>query len=303
MVSGNSVSQGRVGVAISTTGDEHRFDTLLKCVTAWVRALDDADPLVVTVDGDVSAVFRVLTALSVAHPEVAVYQVGQPTDEIDALKTRLMRDGRLGVATNKNTGIELLMDAGVDHLFLSDDDTWPLSRVALELHIGGVHSMVCWGKHRLQSVADDANRAEWSWPRGVMLYTRREVVEVVGGMDERFGPGGHEHVEWSRRIYQNGFTPAPFITPRLYATEPAQGFARTPGFGALNYWHCEDAPRPGEPLGNLRLRKRRFTSVRRVDGDWEHIEKIMAERDGDTSFVPYTASANGRASATLFQNL
>lgn len=225
-----------------------------------------------------------------------------------------MREGRLGVAVNKNTGIEALMDAGVEHLFLSDDDTWPLSHEAVELHLssgvsgnpshtGLAHSMVCWGYHRLQWPSH-GNWAEWTWPRGSMLYAHRSVIERVGGMIEEFGPGGHEHVEWSRRIHQAGLTPVLYPTPAVYAgngqrTDASAGGA---GMGAGDYWYAEDMPRPNEGRAKFSLRKLRTTSVRRLHTDWPKIEALMARRDHDTSFVPYAAGGNGRASATLYHS-
>lgn len=293
----------RAGVAISTTGDPHRLALLRTSVEGWDNALDANDALFVTVDGDDEAVRRV--AETVAPWTTSVFRVGQP------LFGAVAREGRLGVAVNKNTGLELLADNSgligpVEHVFLSDDDTWPLSPSALALHTDSPlpHSMVCWGRHRhVRNRTGSAYRlstqrqetldySEWSWPRGVVLYMERVLLDRVGGMIEEFGPGGHEHVEYSRRVYQHGVIPAPYVTPTEYALHG--------GMGALRFWHAEDARRRGEPLGNHRLRRKRLTSVRRVDGDWESIEKIMAERDGDTRYVPFRARSNGRESATLY---
>jgi hypothetical protein len=280
-----------IGVAISTTGDEHRLGFLETCVRAWADALLGSY-LFVTVDGDEDAADRVYEHLGGRYP---VLRVGQP-NEVWFLRHPLgMREGRLGVATNKNTGIEMLMLAGCDELFLSDDDTWPLGREALDIHRDSslAHSMVCWGRHRVSAIHDDYS--EWSWPRGSMLYVRRPVVEAVGGMDERFGPGGHEHVEWSRRIHQAGLTPVGFPSPRVYTTENS--------LAARAFWNCEDMQKRGEPLGTVRVRRRKITSVRRAPDDWEHINKIMEELNGDTTFVPYDAAANSRESATLWTSL
>lgn len=277
---------GKVGVAISTTGDEHRLKFLETCVRKWCE-IDGVHSLFVTVDGSLADVKRV--AEVVYEHTGSVFRVGQADD-------RETRDGHLGVAASKNTGLELLMDQPlVKHLFLCDDDTWPLSRDALDLHIdmGIGHSMVCWGQHR-NPAPSPGGYAGWSWPRGVLLYTRRDVVEEVGGMIEEFGPGGHEHVEWSRRIHQAGFTPTLYPTPLRYTDHHAMG--------AAGFWHAEDMPRAREPFGNYRIRKQRLTSVRRTSKDWPRIEEIMAARDGDTSFVPYRAQMNGRASATLYDN-
>lgn len=289
------MSTGSIGVAISTTGDEHRLGFLETAAQAWWKALAPLGlptTVLVTVDGterDAEEVSRRVVGFA------EVVRVGQPRGP--RLPSRQARNGRLGVATNKNTGIEVLIGRGVEHLFLSDDDTYPIYSKSITKHLdmSPLHSMVCWGKSRLvrpdqQSVF---NYAEWTWPRGVMMYTHRTVIDAVGGMDERFGPpGGHEHAEWSMRIHNAGFTPAPFITPASYATRAGQG--------AAALWHCEDMPRPGEHHSLLGGRRRAMTTMKRQPGDWTRIERIMEERKGSTEFVPYTAAENGRLSATLY---
>lgn len=275
-----------IGVAISTTGDEHRMGFLETSLRGWLAAVPKRTPVFVTVDGDDEDVRRVV--------DMVWAQFGGEQREGDLAVYRVA-DERLGVAANKNVGLELLMDAKVDDYFLSDDDVYPLGSEALGLHIAmrEPHSMVCWGKGRLTGVGPWS--ALWSWPRGVVLYLRRSVVSSVGGMVEAFGPGGHEHVEFSRRIHQRGLTESLFPSPREYALAGAMG--------ARRFWRAEDMPRPGEPVGNLRMRKIKHTSVRRKDGDWEKIEKIMKDQDGSTEFVPFRATANGRSYATLCWSL
>lgn len=291
------MSNGSIGVAISTTGDEHRLGFLETCVTAWRTVLPLGSVLVVTVDGDEEATLRAQEVVDRAGPRGALggltIQVGQG---------RPSRGGRQGVAVNKNTGIEYLMGAGVRHLFLCDDDTWPRHEAALTEHteFRYDHSMVCWGAHRLSHVHRGiaGTHASWTWPRGVLLYVRRHVVEQVGGMVEEFGPGGHEHVEWSRRIHRAGFIPEPYLSPESYARVGDAGKATRAG--AL--WHCEDLRRPDETSAANGVRRKQITTVRRTAEDWRQIEQIMKERDGDTSFVPYRARDNGRTSATLYTN-
>jgi hypothetical protein len=241
----------------------------------------------VTVDGDADAVTRVEQA--VGEWTASVLRVGQPEDNWN--QPLGMRAGRLGVAVNKNTGLEALMDdARCDDLFLSDDDSWPLSTDALGLHLGFLaHSMVCWGRHRKSSPR--SGYAAWTWPRGAVLFVEREVVEQVGGMIEAFGPGGHEHVEWSRRICVAGLTPADYPTPLAYIEDAH--------LGARRWWHCEDMPQPGETVPALLARRRRLTSIRRQPIDEVHARKIMAVRRGRAAFVPYRAADNHRSSATL----
>lgn len=290
---------GVIGVAISTTGDEHRMGFLETCVKQWRAVLPLGSVLVVTVDGSAADASRVAELLKDGYG--AFYRVGQP-DVMEPLRSYNMKvirefpqSDRLGVATNKNTGIELLMEQPVEHLFLCDDDTWPLYTQSLEKHIkmGAPHNMVCWGKHRIDYT--EGMNASWTWPRGVLLYTHRSVVEKVGGMREEFGPGGHEHVEWSQRIFHAGLTEEMYLSPASYATRG--------GLGAAALWHAEDMPRIEngrvELLGNYRLRKKKTTSIRRKDGDWVRINEIMEAAQGQSGFVPYTALENGRASATI----
>lgn len=300
-----------IGVAISTTGDEHRLGFLETAARNWWSALAPFGQhavVYVTVDGTEAEAERVA---QVCAGYAIVYRVGQPTvkflpDQTPIELNLRHMDGlphRMGVAVNKNTGLELLMNAGsetgyptVEHLFLSDDDTSPRGMEGVILHTAGelAHSMVCWGKGRLGQIHD--GYAEWTWPRGVVLYSRRHVVTKVGGMVEEFGPGGHEHAEWSRRIHTHGFTPAPFCSPTEYALDAQVGRAH----GAYNYWHAEDMPRIGEHNSMLGRRRKAQTSVRRTGADWPNINQIMASQEGSTAFVPFRAHDNGRASATLY---
>lgn len=287
-----------MGVAISTTGHEHRMGFLETAVAHWRDALGLGHIVVVTVDGSQADADRVQ---QVVGPHLLnggiVLRVGQPL--YPTYQFHATYAGRCGVAANKNTGIEFLMEAGAEHLFLSDDDCWPLMPQAPLKHVemGSLHSMVVWGKSRLveEHTGYAEGWAEWNWPRGVMLYANHSVIREVGGMDERFGPGGHEHAEWSRRIHQAGLTPAPFISPASYAYKGVSGNATRAG--AL--WHCEDMRRPDETGDAWSRRKAANTTISREARDWDRIDAIMKARDGDTSFVPYKAHDNGRSSATL----
>lgn len=111
-----------------------------------------------------------------------------------------------GVAMTKNRGIAALMDADCDHLFLCDDDLWPVRKDWASLYVSHSepHLMHCWGRSR--SGGTDGDLSVWTWPRGPMLYVERRVIERVGGMRTEFGRWGGEHMEWSRRIHDCGFT-------------------------------------------------------------------------------------------------
>jgi hypothetical protein len=128
----------------------------------------------------------------------------------DVLVVNHDRDGR-GVAVTKNAGIAALMDAGCEHLFLADDDVWPVTADWAAPYIASAVP-------HLQYLWDGTVREErdgWvarSRRHGVILYARRSVIERVGGMRTDWpSPFGYEHIEWSRRIYRAGLTPHPYI--------------------------------------------------------------------------------------------
>lgn len=116
-------------------------------------------------------------------------------------------EGR-GVAWTKNLGIAGLMDAGCDHLFLADDDVWPRRAGWAEpyMHHPEPHLMHCWGRDRYERDDKALGVSVWSWPKGVILYAERRVIDRVGGMRPDFGRWGGEHGEWSIRIHNAGLT-------------------------------------------------------------------------------------------------
>lgn len=134
-----------------------------------------------------------------------------------------------GVAVTKNRGIAALMDAGCEHLFLADDDMWPLRPDWWKPYVTSPepHLMHCWGKSRF--IAEDDTHSVWNWPRGVLLYAERRVIDRVGGMRVEFGRWGGEHAEWSKRIHAAGLTTHPFMDVTRARTK--------------RLWHCEDYTR------------------------------------------------------------
>jgi hypothetical protein len=285
------------GVAISTTGQAHRLPGLAACFDAWRKHLPLGSVLVVTVDGSAAEVEAARRAVNLRNGGIVI-PVGKRLNSPD--------DERVGVAANKNTGIEFLMASGVTHLFLSDDDCYPILASGPTKHInlarydGVLHSMVAWGAHRLERKGPNPAYVTWNWPRGVMLYAHSKVVETCGGMVEDFGLGGHEHAEWSRRIAANGFAPAPFVSPAVYGEIGRSG---RPATRADALWHCEDMRGARESQPAFVNRKAAHTTIKRTREDWNRIEAVYAERIDKFDFVPFRANANGRASATLQSSL
>jgi hypothetical protein len=154
------------------------------------------------------------------------------------------------------------MDAGCDHLFLVDDDCWPITAQPWQPYVDDAepHLMHCWGKSRF--IADDGHYTTWSHPRGVMLYAEASVIDKIGGMRTEFGRWGGEHVDWSRRIHSAG------LTRNRYADLTA---ARS------GTWHCEDyTRRTPSTIGNA---QREASTYRR--------HALYEKYRGVVEFVPY----------------
>lgn len=172
-----------------------------------------------------------------------------------------------GVAATKNLGITALMDAGCDHLFLADDDVWPRSPRWAEEYLEDAqpHLMFCWGKRR--RIHDDGRHTSWTWPRGVLLYAERRVIERVGGMRPEFGRWGGEHAEWSKRIHSAGLTRFQFGDLSNSAV----------------IWHAEDMTRA---VPSTVSQKEREASA-------ETRHALYAKYRGSSEFVPYRVSEAG----------
>lgn len=130
----------------------------------------------------------------------------------DKLKYRFEKN--VGIAQAKNKCLEMLYNAGCEHLFLFDDDTYPMVDEWHEKYIesGESHLMYIFesfanakGPHDMIKVYQDDKIAAYSHVRGCMLYYRRVVLDIVGGMYP-FGKWGNEHGDLSNRIYSAGLT-------------------------------------------------------------------------------------------------
>lgn len=181
-------------------------------------------------------------------------------------------DAPQGSWAMKNAGIAALMDAGVDHLFLVDDDCWPRSDGWWEPYVADPlpHLMWCWGKAR--RLTNDGHYTTWKWPRGVMLYAHRTVVDRVGGMRSNVGRWGVAHVEWSRRIHNAGLTPAPFVDLAV----------------SSRLWHAEDMGRPGESSAELARRRQQLSTIPKAERPPGHERAALLQRyERSAEFVEY----------------
>ena len=127
----------------------------------------------------------------------------------------LRHETSLGIVASKNASLTALMDAGCEHLFLWDDDAWP---IADNWHLPYIESpephlayqfLDLAGTNKLKDMAvlyrDDKHIA-YTGQRGVMLYYHRSAIEKVGGFDPVYGRGMYEHPDLALRIYNAGLS-------------------------------------------------------------------------------------------------
>lgn len=181
----------RVGIAITT---RDRPEQLQHCLEQIRKHTPDAETFPVFVVDDASKV-----------PAPADYRFEE----------------NVGIPRAKNKCLELLMDAGVDHLFLFDNDAYPIADdwwrpfvESPEPHL--MAQFLDLEKQKLNDIRviyQDDELVAYTGPRGYCLYYERHVIEDAGGFDPIFGKGLYEHGDLSNRIFMRGHTTFRYAAP------------------------------------------------------------------------------------------
>lgn len=178
----------------------------------------------------------------------------------------------VGIARAKNKCLELL--DGCDHVFLFDDDTFPLTDDWWQLYASSPepHLMYVFEDFANgQPLGDtaiayaDNQHVAYSHARGCMLYFKRAAIERVGGFDQAFGKWGWEHINLSDRIHAAGLT----------------SFAYMDVIGSNKLIHSGDEHR-NVPTTTPNDKRPRLLSRNR---------KVYDERAGQPYYVDYRAPA------------
>lgn len=181
-------SHSAIGIAITT---HNRPDVLKRAIEQHMKHLPSGALMVVIDDGSTPA---------------AVVPDG----------VQLIRHEKsLGIVASKNRSIEALVDAGCEHLFLWDDDAWPIADnwhvpyiESPEPHLAYQFKDLA-GQKKLNDMAElyrDNKHVAYTGQRGVMLYYHRSAIEKVGGFDPIYGRGMYEHPDLALRIHNAGLT-------------------------------------------------------------------------------------------------
>lgn len=143
-------------------------------------------------------------------PVGAVLVVVDDASDVPCLDATYRFEQNVGAPRAKNKALELLMNAGCEHLFLADDDIHPIGPNWWHPYIDSPEPHLCWARprrRRLPSTRHEDGHIITDWPSGAVLYMQRHVVDTVGGYDhETFGAVGFDHANYSDRIHAYGLT-------------------------------------------------------------------------------------------------
>lgn len=176
----------RIGIAVTT---HNRPAVLAKTIEQHMKHLPAGAKFIVIDDGSTPA---------------ATSQAG-----IDIIR----HEQSLGIVASKNASLEVLVDAGCDHLFLWDDDAYPICDNWHAPYIESPEPHLAYqfldlaGVQKLKDMAvlyRDEQHIAYTGQRGVMLYYHRSAIERVGGFDPVYGRGMYEHPDLAQRIYNAG---------------------------------------------------------------------------------------------------
>ncbi|HCT9256205.1 TPA: glycosyltransferase family 2 protein, partial [Enterobacter hormaechei] len=181
-------SASRIGIAITT---HNRPDVLTRAIEQHIKHLPAGSLVVVIDDG--------------SQPAAVVP---------DGVQLR-RHETSLGIVASKNASLTALMDAGCEHIFLWDDDAYP---IADNWHLPYIESpephlayqfLDLAGTNKLNDLSElyrDDQHVAYTGQRGVMLYYHRSAIEKVGGFDPIYGRGMYEHSDLALRIHNAGLT-------------------------------------------------------------------------------------------------
>ncbi|HGY5075118.1 TPA: glycosyltransferase family 2 protein [Citrobacter gillenii] len=177
-----------IGIAITT---HNRQEVLKRAIDQHMKHLPSGALVVVIDDGS------------------------NPAAVVPANVKMVRHDQSCGIVASKNASLTALVDAGCEHLFLWDDDAWP---IADNWHLPYIESpephlayqfLDLSGPRKINDMTvlyrDDKHIA-YTGQRGVMLYYHRSAIDKVGGFDPVYGRGMYEHPDLALRIHNAGLS-------------------------------------------------------------------------------------------------
>lgn len=129
--------------------------------------------------------------------------------DIEYCRSDYRFENRAGIPRSKNKCLEIFMRTNAGHLFLLDDDVWPLIENAFKSYIESPYDHLCYTF--LPPNGTLPGHKTHVLGNGCMLYLSRKCIDTVGGLSVEFGLGKYEHSLYSRQVHKSGLIPHPFI--------------------------------------------------------------------------------------------
>lgn len=107
-------------------------------------------------------------------------------------------EDRQGVAKRKNECLRALKDC--DHLFLLDDDTYPIKDGWIENFIKEPYDHLLYLTNQHKPMIHAYGSTIHQECGGVFMYMTKKAVDLVGAFDEKYVRWGLEHADYSKRI-------------------------------------------------------------------------------------------------------
>lgn len=114
---------------------------------------------------------------------------------------------RATISEVKNKCLQLCYDSNATHIFLFDDDCYPINDNWHLPYIESNWNHLCYTF--MHHYGYDKNIKRHSLANGCGMYFTRTCIDKVGGFDTNY-KNKYEHVDLSIRIYNAGLIPTPF---------------------------------------------------------------------------------------------
>lgn len=127
---------------------------------------------------------------------------------------------RATISEAKNKCLQLCYESGADHIFIFDDDAWPIHSDWWKPYVNSCEHHLCatfLPYHRIinkmvdcvdsygRIYQDNISFKSHLLGNGYCLYFTRKCIETVGGFDTNYN-NKYEHCDLSRRIFNAGLT-------------------------------------------------------------------------------------------------
>ena len=200
-------------------------------------------------------------------PELKILVVDDNSDDPDlnrkwaeTVGDYFYSEKRLGVANAKNQCIKML---DVDHLFLFDDDCFPVKKNWYKPWVeAGLNHMIFACRETVSVKKRIGNLTFWNGHHGCMLYFSRKTIETIGGFEPGFGLYGFEHSELTWRIKRAGLIPHDFISP---TDTGVWSFDAQGDYGGFKWPHRHSIPKHEIDKGISGNRSVLFKSMKNPD--------------------------------------